>query len=136
MYEWLLGVYPWRIINFLSKELTPIKCRSASVCSRKLMMILLQTCSCCSRKHSVWKSQKKSHSTLRAKRATFTFWLDKSSLKGQKWSILVNFWKSESFGQTVLPDRSILIGQKMVENAKIEKHNCDILVDFQTLWIQ
>ena len=39
------------------------------------------------------------------------------SLKGQKWSILVNFWKSESFGQTVLPDRSILIGQKMVENA-------------------
>ena len=28
--------------------------------------------------HSVWKSQKKSHSTLRAKRATFTFWMDKS----------------------------------------------------------
>ena len=26
--------------------------------------------------HSVWKSQKKSHSTLRAKRATFTFWVD------------------------------------------------------------
>ena len=30
------------------------------------------------RAHSVWKSQKKSHSTLRAKRATFTFWVDKS----------------------------------------------------------
>ena len=28
--------------------------------------------------HSVWKSRKKSHSTLRAKRATFTFWLDQS----------------------------------------------------------
>ena len=28
--------------------------------------------------HSVWKSQKKSHSTLQAKRATFTFWVDKS----------------------------------------------------------
>ena len=28
--------------------------------------------------HSVWKSQKKSHSTLRAQRATFTFWVDKS----------------------------------------------------------
>ena len=28
--------------------------------------------------HSVWKSQKKSHSTLRAKRATFTFWVVKS----------------------------------------------------------
>ena len=28
--------------------------------------------------HSVWKSQKKFHSTLRAKQATFTFWVDKS----------------------------------------------------------
>ena len=28
--------------------------------------------------HVVWKSQKKSHSTLRSKRATFTFWVDKS----------------------------------------------------------
>ena len=27
--------------------------------------------------HSVWKSQKKSHSTLRAKRATITFWVAK-----------------------------------------------------------
>ena len=31
--------------------------------------------------HSVWKSQKKSHSTLWAKRATFTFWVDKNELK-------------------------------------------------------
>ena len=38
--------------------------------------------------HSVWKSQKKSHSTLRAKRATFTFLVDKSSLKMAK---MVNF---------------------------------------------
>ena len=28
--------------------------------------------------HSVWNSPKKSHSTLRAKRTTFTFWVDKS----------------------------------------------------------
>ena len=28
--------------------------------------------------HGVWKSQKKSHSTLWAERATFTFWVDKS----------------------------------------------------------
>ena len=28
--------------------------------------------------HGVWKSQKKSHSNLRAKRATFTYWADKS----------------------------------------------------------
>ena len=40
--------------------------------------------------HGVWKSQKKSHSTLRAKRATFTFWVDKSSLKMPK---DVQFWR-------------------------------------------
>ena len=38
--------------------------------------------------HSVWKSLKKSHSTLRAKRATFTFWVDKSEWKTPK---IVNF---------------------------------------------
>ena len=37
------------------------------------------------RRHSVWKSQKKSHSILRV---TFTFWVDKSSLKMPK---IVNF---------------------------------------------
>ena len=34
----------------------------------------------------------------------------------------------------MLPDRSVLIGQKLVENAKIQKFKCDILSDFQTLW--
>ena len=34
----------------------------------------------------------------------------------------------EACGQTVLPDRSVLIGQKLVENAKIKK--CDILSNF------
>ena len=37
--------------------------------------------------HSVWKSQKKSHSTLRAKRATNTFWVDKNQLK------MFHFWE-------------------------------------------
>ena len=36
-------------------------------------------------------------------------------------SILASFWKSEACGQTVLPDRSVLIGQKLVENAKMPK---------------
>ena len=36
-------------------------------------------------------------------------------------------------GQTVLPDRSFLIDQKWVKNAKIEKFQCDILSDFQPL---
>ena len=52
--------------------------------------------------HSVWKSQKKSHSTLRAKRATFTFWVDKSSLKmpknGHFWRV---FRKLKVCGQIV-----------------------------------
>ena len=41
--------------------------------------------------------------------------------------------KREACGQTVLPDRSILIGKKMVENAKIKKFKCNILGDFQTM---
>ena len=43
------------------------------------------------------------------------------------------FLKLEVWGQKVLPDRSIFIGQKLVVNAKIEKFKCDILGDFQTL---
>ena len=34
----------------------------------------------------------------------------------------------------MLPDRSILIRQKLVENDKIEKFKCDILDNFETLW--
>ena len=74
------------------------------------------------------KIRKKSHSTLRAKRATFTFFI-----KNAKMVHFGEFLKPETCGQTVLPDRSILIGQKLVENAKIKKFKCDILSDFQTL---
>ena len=45
--------------------------------------------------HIVWKLQKKSHSILRAKRATFTFW---NELK--KRSNLAIFWKNDSFNRT------------------------------------
>ena len=38
-------------------------------------------------------------------------------------------------GQTVLPDRSVLIGQKLVENAKTQKLKCDSLSNFQTMWL-
>ena len=38
-----------------------------------------------------------------------------------KWYILASFWKTEACGQTVLPDRSVLKGQKLVKNAKIKK---------------
>ena len=35
--------------------------------------------------------------------------------------------KTEDCGQTVLPDKSVLIGQKLVENPKIQKFKCDIM---------
>ena len=43
---------------------------------------------------------------------------------------LTSFWKTEACGQTVLPDMSTLIGQKLMENAKIEKFECDFLGNF------
>ena len=53
---------------------------------------------------------------------------------GKKWSILASFWKPKACGQTVLPDRLVLISQKLVENAKIQKFKCDILINFQTMF--
>ena len=41
--------------------------------------------------------------------------------------------KTEACGQKVLPDRSVFIGQKLVEKAKIQKFKCDNLSNFQTL---
>ena len=74
------------------------------------------TSSCSLQSYGVWKSQKKSHSTLRAKRATFTFWDDKVN---QKWSNLASFRKPITCGQTVSPDKS----------------NETFLGDFQTTWV-
>ena len=48
-------------------------------------------------------------------------------------SILARFWKPEDSGQIVLPDNSILVGQQLVENAKIKKFKWDILSNFQTI---
>ena len=62
--------------------------------------------------HNVWKLQKRSHLTLRAKRVTFTFWMDKSLFKMPIIVYFGEFWNPEACGQTVLPDRSFLIGQK------------------------
>ena len=39
---------------------------------------------------------------------------------------LASFWKTEACGQTGLPDRSVLVRQKLVEKAKIQKFKCDI----------
>ena len=45
------------------------------------------------------------------------------------------FEKPEACVQTVLPDRSVLIGYKMLKNAIIQKFKCDILRYFQTVCI-
>ena len=51
------------------------------------------------------KIQKKSHSTLRAKRASFSFWVDKNWLKmPNKVNLTSFFFKTWTFDQTVLPD--------------------------------
>ena len=39
----------------------------------------------------------------------------------------------EACGHTVLPDRSLLIGQKLVENAKIENSNATIWLISNTM---
>ena len=52
----------------------------------------------------------------------------KNHKKCHKWLI----WRVYE-NQSVLPDRSLIIGKKLIENAKIEKFRCDILGDFQTL---
>ena len=46
--------------------------------------------------------------------------VDKSSLKMPKMVNLASFWKTEVNVQIVLPDRPLLIGQKLMKNAKIE----------------
>ena len=41
--------------------------------------------------------------------------------------------KPETYAQTVVPDRPNLKGQKLSENAKIQKFKCDFWGHFQTL---
>ena len=46
-------------------------------------------------------------------------------------SILASFGKFEACGRIVLPDRSLLIGQKLVETAKIQNSNATFCVIFK-----
>ena len=71
--------------------------------------------------HGVWKSQRKSL-IQQCERSELRLHFKRTKVP-----------KLETYSQTVLPDMSILIGQKLLDNAKIEK-NCEILSDFQTLW--
>ena len=49
---------------------------------------------------------------------------------GPFWQVFENL---KFCGQTVLPEKSVLIGQKLVENGKIEIIKCDILSNYQTM---
>ena len=57
-----------------------------------------------------------------ASEASYVYILSGQKLikNAKKWSTLASFWKTEACGQTVLPDRSVLIGHKLVENANIK----------------
>ena len=43
-----------------------------------------------------------------------------------------SLWKPEACGQTVLPDRSLLIGQKLAKNAKTEALSLTVFQDRST----
>ena len=59
---------------------------------------------------------------MRAKRAMFTFWVDKNQSKIAKMVNFASFWKPEACGQTVLQ-----------EGGKSKKRNETFLGDFQIL---
>ena len=68
---------------------------------------------------------------MRAKWATFAFWVDKSSLKMPKIVNFGEFWKTETCGQKVFPDKSISIRQKLVEKPKLKNQTAIFCVIFR-----
>ena len=88
-----------------------------------LISVCISQCLKITQKSSIWHC---------ASEASYVYILSgQNFLKNAKKS--PTFRKLEVCGQTVLPDRSILIGQKLVQNAKIQILKCDILSNFQTL---
>ena len=55
-----------------------------------------------------------------AKISNATFWVDKNSLKMPKMVIFDEIWKHEACGQTVLPDRSHFIWEKLWKRPKLK----------------
>ena len=71
----------------------------------------------------MFENQEKKVAFNIASEASFVYFLSGQKFieNAKNWSILASFWKPETCSQTVLPDGSILIGQKLVGKAKIEK---------------
>ena len=97
--------------------------------------------------HRVWESQEKSHSTIWAMRAKFTFWVDKSWLKMPEMVNFATFWKLEVCCQNSATRQIIFSRTKMVGKCQkktwltpfyiwlfIHFVKCDSQDDFQTLW--
>ena len=83
-------------------------------------------------RHGVWKSQKKFHSTF-ASEASYVYILSGQKLiKNAKndpfWRVFENL--KLAVKQCYQTDRSVLMGQKLMENAKIQKFKCDLLSNF------
>ena len=71
---------------------------SAPIEAKIVSVLVLQR----NRDHGVWKLQKKLQFIHIASEASYVY------------------WKPKVCGETVVPDMSVLIGQKLVENAKIQ----------------
>ena len=67
--------------------------------------------------HCVWKSQKKSHSILQAKRATFTKFIKMPSMVN-----LASFWYPKAWDQLVLLDST-----KILKNDQIQKNQMGVI---------
>ena len=93
---------------------------------------------------TVFENKRKKVSFNIASEASYVYILSgqKFIQKCQKYSILASFWKPEACGQTVLPDRSVLIGQKLVQNAKIQMRHFgqfsnDVYISmYKNVWIE
>ena len=83
--------------------------------------------------HGVWKSQKKSHSTLQAKRPTFTFWVDKSSLKMPEMVHFGELLKTWSLRSNSVTRQNSFSRTKIGGKWQNSKFKCDILSNFQTM---
>ena len=59
------------------------------------------------------------------------FWDDKMNKNTKNGTFWRYFWKPESCCQTLLPDRSISIRQKRLENAKMKNSNAIFWVNFK-----
>ena len=67
------------------------------------------------------------------KNVSFEFYSEEKFIKNAKNGQFGEFLKPEACSQKVLPDKSILIGQKLVKITKVKNFKWDISGNFQTL---